>query len=199
MARKAGRPPEQTRRLLLDAAATVIRDRGITATLDDIARAAGVSKGGLLYHFASKDDLVLALAADLLDGFRREVEAALSPDDEAPGRLARAYVRACLDPNVDERTLRDSITLTAHLLTSPEVETLSRDDARRWQDELRADGLPDDVLTLVVAAADGASAAPLWGGGAYPGDLGLLRDQLVALTHDPGRWQVLGGSRHTGS
>ncbi|HEY3469357.1 MAG TPA: TetR family transcriptional regulator, partial [Amycolatopsis sp.] len=83
MPRKAGRGPEETRRALLDAAGTVIRTRGISASLDDIAKAAGVSKGGLLYHFPAKDALVRTLAQDILDTFRAEVHAALDPADTA--------------------------------------------------------------------------------------------------------------------
>ncbi|BCJ69432.1 TetR/AcrR family transcriptional regulator [Polymorphospora rubra] len=192
MPRKAGRPPEQTRRILLDAAATVIRNRGITATLDDIAREAGVSKGGLIYHFASKDELILALATDLLDAFRRAVHAALSPDDQTAGRLTRAYLHACLDPTDDEHTIRESLTLTAHLITSPEVAALAQDDAQRWQAELGADGLPADLVTLVVAAADGASYTPIWGGSIRTAAHQRLKHQLIALTHDPSAWKPVG-------
>ena len=128
MGRTTGRTPEQTRRLVLDAAASVIRRRGIVATLDDIARAAGVSKGGLVYHFATKDELVQALAADVIADFRRAVAEALDPADSAPGRLTRAYVRASLDLSVDEEAIHEKLALAAQLMTSPEVSDLIRAD-----------------------------------------------------------------------
>jgi AcrR family transcriptional regulator len=44
---------------ILDAAEELICTRGIAGfTLDGVAQAAGVSKGGLLYHFRSKDSLI---------------------------------------------------------------------------------------------------------------------------------------------
>ncbi len=47
---------------ILDAAEDLIAARGISAfTLDAVAQAAGVSKGGLLYHFSSKDSLISGL------------------------------------------------------------------------------------------------------------------------------------------
>ncbi|AEW94535.1 hypothetical protein SCATT_21640 [Streptantibioticus cattleyicolor NRRL 8057 = DSM 46488] len=50
------------------AAAKLIDDRGMKGTgLLDISRAAGVSKGALYFHFASKDDLVTALRAEARD------------------------------------------------------------------------------------------------------------------------------------
>lgn len=47
---------------ILDAAENLIATQGIAGfTLDAVARAAEVSKGGLLYHFSSKDSLILGL------------------------------------------------------------------------------------------------------------------------------------------
>ncbi len=49
---------EATRELLLATAIELIATRGLAATsLQDIAEAAGVSKGGVHYYFESKDDL----------------------------------------------------------------------------------------------------------------------------------------------
>lgn len=184
MPRKAGRSPEETRRALLDAAGTAIRTRGISASLDDIAKTAGVSKGGLLYHFATKDALVRALAQDLLDAFRADVRAALDPADPGPGRLTRAYVRASLDTSFDEVAVRETIALIAQLISIPEIAGLARADAERWERDLHADGLPDHVVTLVIAAADGASTAPLWGAGIDVAAARKLEQQLLALTRD---------------
>ena len=65
---------DATRRRLLDAAAAVVRRDGPRAlTLDTVAAQAGLSKGGLLYHFATKDALVDALVQDWLDRFEGEV------------------------------------------------------------------------------------------------------------------------------
>ncbi|MCS7479496.1 TetR/AcrR family transcriptional regulator [Umezawaea endophytica] len=191
MARKAGRTPEETRRTLLDAAAAVIRTRGIAASLDEIARGAEVSKGGLLYHFATKDDLVQALAHDLLETFRAEVAAAVDPADDTPGRLTRAYVKACLASSHDEVALRESAALVVQLGTLPEVAALVRADALRWTTDLRADGLPNHVLALVVAAADGASAAPLWGGAVPHAEARLLERQLLRFTLERDLWTHL--------
>ena len=52
---------ERTRSLLLDAAEQVFAEKGfIPATLDDIAKAAGYSKGAIYKYFATKEDLFLA-------------------------------------------------------------------------------------------------------------------------------------------
>ncbi|BBY38100.1 TetR family transcriptional regulator [Mycobacterium mantenii] len=54
---------EHTRSLLLDAAEEVFAEKGfMAATLDEIARTAGYTKGGLYKHFAAKEDLFLAVS-----------------------------------------------------------------------------------------------------------------------------------------
>ncbi len=53
---------EGTRAGLLEAAERLIAERGFAAaSLGEIAEAAGVSKGAVYHHFASKDELLLAL------------------------------------------------------------------------------------------------------------------------------------------
>ena len=54
---------EHTRSVLLDAAEEVFAEKGFTtATLDDIARAAGYTKGAIYKHFSTKEDLFLAVS-----------------------------------------------------------------------------------------------------------------------------------------
>ncbi|MBI2255231.1 MAG: TetR/AcrR family transcriptional regulator [Proteobacteria bacterium] len=62
----------EARTRLLDAAMMVIREQGYAAsTVDDICRAAGVTKGAFFHHFASKEELAVAAAdhfAAMADG-----------------------------------------------------------------------------------------------------------------------------------
>ena len=56
--------PADARTRLLDAAMQVIRAQGYSATtVDDICRAAGLTKGAFFHHFKSKEDLAVAAAA----------------------------------------------------------------------------------------------------------------------------------------
>lgn len=58
----AKKPPARAR--LLDAALTLIRTVGYeAATVDELCRAAGVTKGAFFHHFKSKEDLAVAAAA----------------------------------------------------------------------------------------------------------------------------------------
>lgn len=190
MGRTAGRSPQDTRRALLDAAADAVRARGIHASLDEIARFAGVSKGGLIYHFASKEELILELARDQLAAFQASIDAALDPADTAPGRLTRAYIRSAVAPVGDDVAVRESLALITQLMTLPAVAELARADVERLESALAADGLPADVLALVVAAADGMSTAPLWGASTHTPAHRRLAERLLHLTRHPQLWQT---------
>lgn len=77
------------RDLLLEAASRVAAEPG-RLTLDRVAAVAGVSKGGLLYHFPDRDSLLRALVQEHVRAF----EAAIEHADDA--EWARRYVRQTL-------------------------------------------------------------------------------------------------------
>jgi AcrR family transcriptional regulator len=55
-------PPEVRRAQILDAALRCFAERGYhAATMDDLVRASGLSKGSLYWHFRSKEEVFLAL------------------------------------------------------------------------------------------------------------------------------------------
>lgn len=68
---RASRPSrDEVRRALLDAAARVFARRGIdAATLDEVAAAAGFTKGAVYSNFGSKDGLVAALVDDRVTAY----------------------------------------------------------------------------------------------------------------------------------
>src|SRR3990170_2446043 len=96
------RPPQQlrakrTRRHLLAAARRVFAERGyLNASVDDIARAAGCSKGAYYFHFASKEDVLLALVDDWTgDRSQRLAEAV---DGSSPRVALAGMLEALLTP-----------------------------------------------------------------------------------------------------
>jgi AcrR family transcriptional regulator len=66
--RSARADRRDARQDLFDAAIEVVTERGFKdASVDEIARRAGLSKGGLYWHFPSKDDLFFALLEERVD------------------------------------------------------------------------------------------------------------------------------------
>lgn len=167
------------------AASRAVVTHGATVSLETIAREAGVSKGGLLHHFASKDDLFVAAAQELLDGFRAAVEAEVDPDDVAPGRLVRAYIRASLS-GLTAAQVRDEASLMAALSTIPEVVSRAHAEGTSWRDALADDGLDPVRTSVIMRATDGAGAAALFEGQHDRDEIDRLREKLLELTRTPG-------------
>lgn len=90
--------PEIVRQALLDNAARVAVEHGFAAvTLQTVAQAANVTKGGLFHHFANKQALVEAMVHDQLDKFEAVIETRMSADKTRHGRFTRAYVSSIFD------------------------------------------------------------------------------------------------------
>lgn len=95
-------PTHDTRQAILEAALRVFARSGIyAATLEDIAAEAGVTRGALLWHFHSKDELLSAIIKDCgfhsflrpaIDQIEQELQSGVPLDDETIfRRLATAF------------------------------------------------------------------------------------------------------------
>lgn len=93
---------EATRRALLDSAAAAFQERGFAdASLDDIARAARLTKGALYHHFASKQALFQAVfeevERELVDAVLRSGAGETDPWRRLLAGVG-AFLDACLEP-----------------------------------------------------------------------------------------------------
>ncbi len=93
---KAGRPPRadamRNRARLVDAATQSFAEHGVDASLEDIARCAGVGIGTLYRHFPTRDSLVAAVyrnEVDVLCESADELLASLPPDQALAAWMQR--------------------------------------------------------------------------------------------------------------
>lgn len=146
-----------TRETLLHAAAQVILDRGVEAlTLDAVAHQAGVSKGGLLYHFPNKNALIAGLGEQLIQEFEASLQAEFDQDDApgTPGQWVRAYIRSTLQ--ISRQTLA-LIARLASLIVKMPSELIQSAEAyeHRCRQRLEADGIDPTQATIIQLAIDG--------------------------------------------
>src|SRR3954470_13794598 len=161
-------PRARTRDRLLDAAAAVVRREGAQAlTLDAVAEEAEVSKGGLLYHFKSKRDLVEGLIERWMAEFQREI-------DSSDPAFVRGYVTASA-PEGNE------LGMLAALIGDPSLLVAVRKQYGIWQDRVEREGRDPVDATVARLAADGLWLAELLGMGP---PTGTLRDQVLARLSD---------------
>lgn len=138
------------REAILDAYEAVLIEGGATeATLDAIAEAAGVSKGGLLYHFGSKSALLTGFGERLLSRIDRIVAGA--PSD--PAKVVRWYLDA--EPtDIDEAILWRSILAALHGAdSSSDAEAIVREGFTRYAKPLEV--LEETLAEHVRLVGDG--------------------------------------------
>jgi AcrR family transcriptional regulator len=86
--RKLRRDAERNRQRVLDAALRVFGERGLDASLDEVARAAGVGVGTVYRRFPDKESLVEALFKDRIDELTAEAERACEAPDPWTGLVS---------------------------------------------------------------------------------------------------------------
>jgi len=85
---------DQRRKQVIEATISIIAARGLARlTLTDVARAADISHGLVLFHFASKENLLAETLAYLADEYQRNWEAAVL----AAGPGARDQLHAMIE------------------------------------------------------------------------------------------------------
>lgn len=145
---------KDTRSQIIACAKRLVREQGINRfTLADVAVAAGVSKGGLLYHFASKEALVRSMLEDTFTTFSQRMREHTEQDDEA-GRWARGYIRATFTPNKNAGP-DAAAALVAGIATDRTLLKAYADQARNWAAQLAADDVDPVTVAVVQMAADG--------------------------------------------
>jgi AcrR family transcriptional regulator len=168
---------------ILDAAERVVtRDGAAHLTLDAVAAEVPMSKGGVLYHFPSKEDLIRGMIARLQDLFDREMERLAASDPCAAGRRTRAYLNTSFSLEPSEFSVRVgqvaapliAAVATNSALLEPVWERSKGTDAM-----LLDDGIDAGRAMIVRLAADG-----LWlnrAFGAPPLEPDLERQVIMGL------------------
>ncbi|MEN0076492.1 MAG: TetR/AcrR family transcriptional regulator [Paracraurococcus sp.] len=162
-----GLPSADARTRILDAAEAIVRARGVSGlTLDAAARGAGVSKGGLLYHFASKEALLTGLLGRVAEWIQQDFAATVASQPEGPGRVARAMMAwafSLTPERVHERCDRAAAVFLAAFHHDPALLGPIREVVARMREAVAADGLPPGHGHAIMAAGDGIFMARLFG------------------------------------
>ncbi|BBG60169.1 MULTISPECIES: TetR/AcrR family transcriptional regulator [Providencia] len=139
---------------LLKAARVIAGREGIAAlSLNAVAKEAGVSKGGLLHHFPSKQELIHALFIELLDIMDTRIAVIMTSDINTNGRFSRAYLHY-----IGELKESDESFQLAFLSLAMPMEPVLRKCWRDWMLQHLEDGDEFDnsyLGALVRYAADG--------------------------------------------
>jgi AcrR family transcriptional regulator len=142
-----------TRQRLIDAAFGIAIESGPNAiTLDAVAERAGTSKGGLLYHFKTKDALFEELVEFAICKFQERVDGAHLTAGQ--GSSASAYVLASTDPFAPEDVLWRT-GLLALIFYQPRLTEIWRTRMEQWTSVDRREGMDPNAAVIARLAADG--------------------------------------------
>lgn len=144
-----------TRDQIIDAALSVVRSQGMTAlTLEEAARIAGISKGGILYHFKSKEALIQGMVARLAQQCESLQLAHYDRLTPGPNRWARALIETSFDPMAPS-TDPAGCALLAAVATNPSLMEPIEDMIDTAFRRMTADAVDPSLALLVILAMDG--------------------------------------------
>ncbi|VTS08878.1 TetR/AcrR family transcriptional regulator [Tuwongella immobilis] len=161
---------------LLTAATRVILNQGISAlTLDAVAKEAGVSKGGVLYSFKTKDELLQALVEYLQDQAFQQMTAFQASDPEPVGRWMRSYLAAYLFkswPGKPEDAPAGLLVsdlerlcsaLFAAIVNSPQLMQVILEHDKKQRERVEQDGVDPVEHSITMLAIDGLMMGQMLG------------------------------------
>jgi TetR/AcrR family acrAB operon transcriptional repressor len=166
---RAERPEPSRKQLMASAIDCFARFGSQGTSIERIARAAGVTKGAIYYHFRDKEDLLFSAVKDRIGGFEKQVLAEVTPAEDALSSLRRV-VDACFFHATVSNHRRFIITLMVEALdTNPALSAefqriLRRMRAflagliRRGQDDgtIRRDVSPEMAAAVIAGGIIGA-------------------------------------------
>lgn len=175
--------PNSKTKILDCAERVVVRDGVSHLTLEAVAAEAGMSKGGLLYNFRAKDDLIRGMVERLIDQMEAEMARLVKADPEPKGQLMRAYLGASF-PGPDSASQHQcqvvAVLLSAILTNAALLEPL-RMRRRDIQERLLQDGLEGACVHIIRLAADGLWMAEMLG---MPGPEPAARDKVIEQLYE---------------
>lgn len=147
---------------ILHAAAKIVRDKGVERlTLEAVAQEAGVSKGGLLYHFPNKESLINGMISELTIRYVEEIDTRAETDTIENGKWTRAYLEAT--KHEMNTGLEMSASLLAATFTNPQLLDDLQKQFAYWQQQIENDGTDPIHSIIAKLAADGMWFAEIFG------------------------------------
>ncbi|BCJ62205.1 TetR/AcrR family transcriptional regulator [Micromonospora endophytica] len=171
----------RNRAALLAAAEAEFADRGLEASVADIARRAGIGKGTVFRHFPTKEDLLAAVVLDRVDDLAALARRLTAAAD--PGAALLEFLDAAADrqQQLDLSFLRESGEVNARLSESrarlfAQITVLV--ERAQAAGAIRTDITATDVILLMCAPNHVASFVPAAPAGLWRRYLAIIFDGL---------------------
>jgi AcrR family transcriptional regulator len=143
-----------SREMILEAAEALVVENGARhMTLDAVAVKARVSKGGILYHFPTKDAFLRAM----LDRYRQQVDETWKQKGRGLKEEPRREIKAFILSRADRDPQRDPVgsALLAAVAHDPKLLQPARDDFRKRLAKFMRSGLSFKRAAVIYFAVHG--------------------------------------------
>lgn len=169
---------------ILDVANKVIAEKGLNCfTLDEVAKAAGISKGGLLHHYPSKDKLIKALIENYIDLFQSRVsEREKTLSEASPCNWLVSFIYEQFNQcKLDTNTM---YCLLAAVASKQDLLHPVLEKRKEWIEKIN--DCKDPIMALIISfACDGIAFSNLLGLEVFPEDTKAeLMERLVNLSKE---------------
>jgi AcrR family transcriptional regulator len=139
---------------IVDAAEDVVTEMGAAhMTLGAVAARAGMSKGGLLHHFPTKEALLEAMIGRLIETRERSRIKVLDELPEGPARELKAYILSGMFR--DRKTDRVGAPILAALAHNPKLAEPIREIVKKRYAEIVSEGVKFGKAIVLALATDG--------------------------------------------
>lgn len=157
----------ETKEKLLYAAAKIISEKSSSKlTLDEVAKEANISKGGLLHHFKTKESLIEEIGRLAIKKWEALFKTCFEKESDGKGRFMRAYIRSSLDFDCMGEELLFSkkiwIALISELFENPSLIKIFMESELANEELMAQEQLEPEVINVIRIAVDGLMLSELF-------------------------------------
>jgi AcrR family transcriptional regulator len=163
---RKGRGRPSSRERILKAASELVQEVGANnISLDAVADRAGISKGGLLYNFPTKVELLRAIVANHVERMEAQVAEARDRHAGSPNALINAVIESSCLAASDARPAKPTGILAA-IAQDPQLLDPVREHMRRLMRDIRRTSRNPDRALIAILALEGLRTHDLFEFGA---------------------------------
>ncbi len=143
---------ESAKAKLLESAKKILKEEGYEKfTLDSLAKRTGVSKGGVLYHFPTKEMLIQEIIQNLIIRFENRLNSENNETDSSFWTLR--YFQATL-ADLEDSDLQSSGIIAA-LASNPHLLLPLVEKYTVWKQKFKKEKIDQSIADILRFAADG--------------------------------------------
>ncbi|MFN8672146.1 MAG: TetR/AcrR family transcriptional regulator [Candidatus Sericytochromatia bacterium] len=177
----------ETKEKLLYSTAKIIIEKGLSKlTLDEVSKESGISKGGLLHHFKSKDALIYDLASLAIKKWEEIFESFYAKETEEKGKFMRAYIKSALEQESSDKELLFSnkvwMAIITELFENPLLLEIFKKSKLMDLNLISKDGLDMETINIIRLTVDGLMINELFHTPLEAQDRKKLEERLLEMT-----------------